>query len=241
MLAPQALITLAQKSATILLTRTEIKILYSPPIADENSTSSLDPSTSGDTAQGHNDTPVLSNKRKNLFGFVDLPVTPEQATRANFKLFRFVVHANIPFSVAENWFFRNFLDEIRPSYQAPSRYVLSHSIMDSEVARVQIEDIARLKGRKRLTFLLDGWEDKIRRSLYGSLAAEVKQRPVALSKGSWIGCAVLPLKEERKLANGSRTRVKPPSTRAPVKIRLNGRCKIDKRKGLHLGKNIHSS
>jgi hypothetical protein len=62
--------------------------LILPPIADENSTSSLGPSTSGDTAQGHNDTPVLSNKRKNLFGFVDLPVTPERATRANFKLFR---------------------------------------------------------------------------------------------------------------------------------------------------------
>jgi len=62
----------------------------------------------------------------------------------------------------ENWFFRNFLDEIRPSYQAPSRYVLSHSIMDSEVVHVQIEDIAHLKECKKLTYLLDGWEDTIR-------------------------------------------------------------------------------
>lgn len=89
--------------------------------------------------------------------------------------------------VAENWFFRNFLDEIRPSYQAPSRYVLSHSIMDSEVARVQIADIARLKERKRLTLLLDGWEDKIRRSLYGCLAAEVNQHPVVLSLEDMTG------------------------------------------------------
>jgi hypothetical protein len=41
------------------------------------------------------------------------------------------------------------------------------------------------------------------------------------------GLVVLPLKGERKLANGSRMRVKPPSTRAPVRIRLNRYCKID--------------
>ncbi|KAG2051181.1 hypothetical protein BDR06DRAFT_890205, partial [Suillus hirtellus] len=74
---------------------------------------------------------------------------------------RFIVHSNIPFSVTENWFFQHFLDEIHPSYQAPSHYVLSHSIMDSEIAHVQMEDIARLKGHKCLTYLLDGWEDKI--------------------------------------------------------------------------------
>ncbi|KAG2743401.1 hypothetical protein P692DRAFT_20850505 [Suillus brevipes Sb2] len=45
--------------------------------------------------------------------------------------------------------------------------------MDSEVARVQIEDIACLKERKKLTYLLDG--------LYGSLAAEVNQPPVVLN------------------------------------------------------------
>jgi hypothetical protein len=40
------------------------------------------------------------------------------------------------------------------------------------------------------------------------------------------GLVVLPLKGERKLANGSRTRVKPPNTRTPVKIKLNGQCEI---------------
>lgn len=59
--------------------------------------------------------------------------------------------------------------------------------MDSEIAHVQMEDIARLKGRKRLTYLLDGWEDKIRRSLYGSMAAEVNQHPVVLSLEDMTG------------------------------------------------------
>ena len=97
------------------------------------------------------------------------------------------MHANVPFSVTGNWFFLNWLDEIRPSYSPASRYVLSHSIMASEECRIQLEDIARLKDRKRLTFLIDGWEDKLKRSLYGAIAAEVQQFPVVLSLADLTG------------------------------------------------------
>lgn len=45
-------------------------------------------------------------------------------------------------------FFRQFIDTIRPSYTAPSRYVFSHDILDIEAVRVQKEDIAGLRGRK---------------------------------------------------------------------------------------------
>lgn len=59
--------------------------------------------------------------------------------------------------------------------------------MDSEAARVQIEEIERLKSRKRLTLLFDGWEDKLRRSLYGIVAAEVGQYPVVISLSEMTG------------------------------------------------------
>ena len=94
------------------------------------------------------------------------------------KYTRFIVHANIAFAAAENWYFCDFL---RPSYLAPSRYVLSHTIMDGEAARVQIEEVDRIKQRKRLMLLIDGWEDKLKRSLYGIVASEVNQYPVVLS------------------------------------------------------------
>ena len=100
---------------------------------------------------------------------------------------RFIVHANIAFSAAENWFFHNFVDEIRPSYSVPSCYVLSHSIMDAELSRVQLEEISHVQERKRLTFLLDGWEDLLKRSLYGALAAEVNQYPIVLSLADMTG------------------------------------------------------
>lgn len=44
-----------------------------------------------------------------------------------------------------------------------------------------------MKDRKRLTLLLDGWEDKLKRSLYGSVATEVKQYPVVLALEDMTG------------------------------------------------------
>jgi hypothetical protein len=99
----------------------------------------------------------------------------------------FIVHANIAFSASENWYFREFLNELRPSYESPSRFVLSHSIMDSEAARVQLEELHRLSKRSRLTLLYDGWDDRIGRSLYGAVASEVNQYPVVLSLDDMTG------------------------------------------------------
>ncbi|KAF9231952.1 ribonuclease H-like domain-containing protein, partial [Melanogaster broomeanus] len=59
--------------------------------------------------------------------------------------------------------------------------------LDSEAVRVQQEEIDRLKGRKNLTLLLDGWEDLLKRSLYGSVAVEVNQHPVVLSLEDMTG------------------------------------------------------
>ncbi|KAJ7593573.1 hypothetical protein C8J56DRAFT_1043379 [Mycena floridula] len=128
-----------------------------------------------------------TKKRKStttLDSVVDYPLTEAQLGHIlimNEYLYTFIVHANIPFAASENWYFHAFLDELRPSYPAPSRYVLSHTLMDSEVAWVQTEEIAQLQGRRNMTLILDDWEDKLRRSLYGTIAAEVGNYPVVLS------------------------------------------------------------
>ncbi|KAG2062466.1 hypothetical protein BDR04DRAFT_1165185 [Suillus decipiens] len=105
--------------------------------------------------------PVMLGKRKKctLNGFVDYPLTKEQHSRANIKLLRFTIDADITFSASENDYLLECLNELWPSYMAPSRYVLSHTLMDSEPVRVQQEEI------NRLTLLLDGWEDLLRRGL----------------------------------------------------------------------------
>lgn len=100
---------------------------------------------------------------------------------------RYLVHSNVSFSSSEDWFFHDFVHEIRPSYDPPTRYVLSHTILGSEVSRSRIEDIDRIKSQHRLTILIDGWEDLLKRSLYGSLLAQVRQYPTILGLHDMTG------------------------------------------------------
>ncbi|KAG1787733.1 uncharacterized protein HD556DRAFT_1448416 [Suillus plorans] len=131
--------------------------------------------------------PIKKHKASNLDGYIDRPLSKEQNNLANAKLLRFFIHANIPFHVGDDVFFHEFINVIRPSYHIPSRYVLSRHLLDSEAVRVQQEEINRLKDRKCLTLLLDGWEDLLRRSLYGSLAVEVNHPPVVLALENMTG------------------------------------------------------
>ena len=98
-----------------------------------------------------------------------------------------IVHANAPFRTSSNWYFQDFLSELRPCFVPSSPYVLSHRILDKESARVHLTDVGRLKERRFLTYLFDGWEDALKRSLYGSVAAEVKQLPIVLGLNDMTG------------------------------------------------------
>ncbi|KAF9234431.1 ribonuclease H-like domain-containing protein [Melanogaster broomeanus] len=148
-----------------------------------SSSASQDPSTMTMAAI----VPMGKQKKQSLDGYIDYPLTKEQSNIANSQLLQFFIHANIPFLAADDPFFHIFLNTIRPSYNAPSQYVLSHNLLDSEAVRVQQEDIDRLKDRKKLTLLLDGWEDLLKRNLYGSVAVEVNQHPVVLSLDDMSG------------------------------------------------------
>ena len=59
--------------------------------------------------------------------------------------------------------------------------------MDAEAAQAQVEDMTWLKACKRLTLLFDGWEDRLRHSLYGTVAAERGEPPSVLSLDELTG------------------------------------------------------
>ena len=52
--------------------------------------------------------------------------------------------------------------------------------MDSEYSDVQLKETQELEARSNQTYLFDGWEDMLKRSLYGSVAAHVKQPSIVL-------------------------------------------------------------
>ncbi|KIK00940.1 hypothetical protein K443DRAFT_132504 [Laccaria amethystina LaAM-08-1] len=53
-------------------------------------------------------------------------------------------------------------------------------LLPGEEAKAFSEDVKRLEGRNNLTYLMDGWDDSQRRSIYGCMIAEVAEFPVVL-------------------------------------------------------------
>ena len=53
-------------------------------------------------------------------------------------------------------------------------------LLPGEEAKAFTADVKRLEGRNNLTYLMDGWDDSKRRSIYGCMIAEVAEFPVVL-------------------------------------------------------------
>lgn len=62
----------------------------------------------------------------------------------------------------------------------PSRYTLGSYLLPAEEARVTLLEEERLRKMEYLTIMVDGWEDSVRRSIYGSLVTGPKERPIIL-------------------------------------------------------------
>lgn len=67
-----------------------------------------------------------------------------------------------------------------PGYQPPVRYKLTMDILATEHARVLLSMMDRMRHRNDLTLTLDGWEDMLRRPLYGFMALHGRYEPELL-------------------------------------------------------------
>ncbi|KAJ7120598.1 hypothetical protein C8R43DRAFT_900676, partial [Mycena crocata] len=71
---------------------------------------------------------VVRKKRKlqtgTLDGCIDQAMNETQRSNADRKFLRYLIHANVSFRSAENEYLTDFLHDLRPSYDAPKRYVL---------------------------------------------------------------------------------------------------------------------
>jgi hypothetical protein len=130
-------------------------------------------------------TVATGKKRKAANGpidsFLDRPLTLAEEVEAELLLLRAFVSANWAMNSVENHYFRKYLHFLRPSYTPPTRYVLSGRILDAEAARVEREDMKELQSCKLLTLLIDGWEDLLRRSIYGTVASQVSEEPIVMT------------------------------------------------------------
>ncbi|THG97345.1 hypothetical protein EW145_g7636 [Phellinidium pouzarii] len=122
-----------------------------------------------------------------LTAFLEKPLDEKTSEEYDRKVLCFLIHANVAFNVAEDDYFITLLYALQPMYKPPSRYVLSHTILDAEATRVHLLEMEQLQEWKFLTMMADGWEDAAGRSIYGVVAAEVKKDPVVLGLSDLTG------------------------------------------------------
>lgn len=88
----------------------------------------------------------------------------------------------------ENPYFRLYSSILsRQSYQPPVHSTFMAKYIPGERARAELVDIERLRGRNNLTALADGWDDRLRRSVYGFCLSEVNESPVIIELQDFTG------------------------------------------------------
>lgn len=98
-----------------------------------------------------------------------------------------LVYGRLPFAVADNPFLIEFCALLRPSYELPSAYTCIQKLLPAEDLRVTALEMSRLALMHCITLLVDGWDDTVRRSLYGTLACERAETPVMLGLEDMTG------------------------------------------------------
>lgn len=81
----------------------------------------------------------------------------------------------------------DFVKSLRKTYTAPSRDVLTTTLLPAEMARVRLLEQEKLKERKLLTVMTDGWDDAQHRSVYGTVVAERGKYPTILGLENLTG------------------------------------------------------
>ncbi|KAJ7435731.1 hypothetical protein B0H11DRAFT_2256977 [Mycena galericulata] len=90
-----------------------------------------------------------------------------QKNAADRKLLRFIIHGNISFVSVDDPYLDEFLHDLP--------------------ADVFLREADRLKSSKLLTMLEDGWEDQVKRSIYGNVAAGIDAFPIIMSLNDMTG------------------------------------------------------
>ncbi|GBB92796.1 hypothetical protein RclHR1_20590003 [Rhizophagus clarus] len=90
-------------------------------------------------------------------------VKEDQINKALAKMF---VCCNLPFSLIEHPFFIEFIKILRTTYNFPSRWVLTETLIIQEVSRITLKVNRIIEEENNLTIAFDGWTNSTGQSIY---------------------------------------------------------------------------
>ncbi|CAG8473361.1 4581_t:CDS:2 [Ambispora leptoticha] len=97
--------------------------------------------------------------------YENIPTSLDKEDQINKILLKMVVCCNLPFAIVEHPFFQEYTKALRATYSIPSCWVLSNTLLDQELARVNIKVRRLLDKETNLTIAFDRWTNPTGRVL----------------------------------------------------------------------------
>jgi len=91
-----------------------------------------------------------------IAGFCDR-VSPTTQKELDESLARAIYASGTPLTIVENPFWISFFSKLRPAYKVPSRYVMSHTLLDREDGRISEFVKMKIAQAECVAIISDGW------------------------------------------------------------------------------------
>ncbi|CAB5359941.1 unnamed protein product [Rhizophagus irregularis] len=98
--------------------------------------------------------------------YENFPTPLVKEDQINKALANMFVCCNLPFSLIEHPFFIEFIKILRTTYNLPSRWVLTETLIIQEVSRITLKVNRIIEEENNLTIAFDGWTNSTGQSIY---------------------------------------------------------------------------
>jgi hypothetical protein len=98
--------------------------------------------------------------------YENFPTTLDKEDQINKALAKMFVCCNLPFALIEHPFFVEFIKTLRTTYNLPSRWILSETLIIQEVSRISLKINRIINEESNLTIAFDGWTNSTGKSVY---------------------------------------------------------------------------
>jgi len=98
--------------------------------------------------------------------YENFPTSLGKEDQINKALAKMFVCCNLPFALIEHPFFVEFIKNLRATYNLPSRWILSETLIIQEVSRINLKVSKIINEENDLTISFDGWTNSTGQSIY---------------------------------------------------------------------------
>jgi len=98
--------------------------------------------------------------------YENYPTTLVKEDQINKALTKMFVCCNLPFALIEHPFFVEFIKTLRATYNLPSRWILSETLIIQETSRISLKVSRIINEESNLTIAFDGWTNSTGKSIY---------------------------------------------------------------------------